>query len=275
MLVCVERFKERLTNKMKKIIFALIITLFAQEAQSASVKQDFIVHVGPFDAGRTEFEYDLGANKFSVLSKVSTNGLIDVIYPFTASYQSIGKILKSQKLQTQKYTSLSQSSSTRRSKEMYYNAAGLPTYRISAKNNKSKRVEIEQDTNNLGTTDLQTALGQIAYQYNHKGTCANKLEIFDGKKRFSIIFEDRGTEELVMHELSPNIKGSAHKCIAYIDKLDNDDDDLIWTISKDNPIHLWLQTDEKSKLAYIARIHMEDTPLGELNAYTTAITIKQ
>ena len=261
MLVCVERFKERLTNKMKKIIFALIITLFAQEAQSASVKQDFIVHVGPFDAGRTEFEYDLGANKFSVLSKVSTNGLIDVIYPFTASYQSIGKILKSQKLQTQKYTSLSQSSSTCRSKEMYYNAAGLPTYRISAKN--------------LGTTDLQTALGQIAYQYNHKGTCANKLEIFDGKKRFSIIFEDRGTEELVMHELSPNIKGSAHKCIAYIDKLDNDDDDLIWTISKDNPIHLWLQTDEKSKLAYIARIHMEDTPLGELNAYTTAITIKQ
>lgn len=31
--------------------------------------------------------------------------------------------------------------------------------------------------------------------------------------------------------------------------------------------------DKQTKLPYIARIHMNNTPLGELNAYTTHISL--
>ncbi len=272
MIVCVETLKERLTIGMKRAIFALMAIIWSTQAGAEGIRHKFIVQVGPFDAARTELEFNLNAQDFSVISKVKTNGLFDLVYPFSAQYSSLGKILADETLLTQKYASDSQSSRTHRTKELFYNNQGLPIYRLSAKNNKKKRVDIPQEPQNLGTTDLQTAIAQIAFQYRNVGFCQARLEIFDGKRRFAAVFQDNGNEHLTANEYS-SLTGQAHKCLFYIDKLDNDDDDLIWQISQENPINLWIMQDKQTKLPYIARIHMNNTPLGELNAYTTHISL--
>ena len=96
--------------------------------------------------------------------------------------------------------------------------------------------------------------------------------VFDGKRRFDVIFKDEGQEELTSNEYRP-FQGTASKCSMYIDKLDSSGDDLLWQITSDRPIYFWILTDKETNIPFIAQIHIDDTPLGKLDVYTTDITI--
>ena len=60
----------------------------------------------------------------------------------------------------------------------------------------------------------------------------------------------------------------------YIDKLEETGDDLLWQLTSDKPVYFWILKDEKTNKPFIARILIEDTPLGQLNVYTTSINVK-
>ena len=81
----------------KKILFLLFL---CGTAQASGIKHDFIVHIGPFDASRTSFEYTLDKSHYKAQSVVQTNGFFDAIYPFTAHYLTSGKINPDGELQT-------------------------------------------------------------------------------------------------------------------------------------------------------------------------------
>ncbi len=255
----------------KKILFLLFL---CNTAQASGIKHDFIVHIGPFDASRTSFEYTLDKEHYRAQSVVQTNGFFDVVYPFSAHYLTSGKINPDGELQTEVYKYASQTRTNRRTKELIYNDEGVPVYRLSSKNDKSKKVEITQDPKNDGTTDLQTVFAEMAKQYNEVRFCDSRMEVFDGKRRFAVIFKDEGDEPINANEYSP-FSGTAHKCSLYIDKLDNTGDDLLWQITSDRPIYFWILEDKQSKLPFISRIHIDSTPLGELNVYAQNITVKE
>ena len=158
-------------------------------------------------------------------------------------------------------------------KELVYNNNGEPVYRLSSKNDKSKKVEITPDLNNKDTTDLQTVFAKLAKQYNELKFCDSRMEVFDGKRRFDVIFKDEGEDELTANEYSP-FKGNAKKCSMYIDKLNSKDDDLMWELTSKHPVYFWIMEDKESKLPFIARVSVEDTPLGRLDVYTQNISIK-
>lgn len=259
---------------LRKLLFFAFALIFFKQAAAAGIKHDFIVHIGPFDASRTSFEYNHTPKDYLAKSEVKTNGFFDVLYPFKAEYFTSGKILKDNSLQTQIYKYASKTRTNRRTKEMVYNEKGIPVYRISSKNDKSKKVDIHQDPKNEGTTDLQTVFAEMARQYNQLRFCDSRMEVFDGKRRFDVIFKDEGDEEISANEFSP-YAGKAHKCSMYIDKLGADGDDMLWKITSDRPIYFWILEDEKSKLPFIARVNIESTPLGHLEVFTQNITVKE
>ena len=100
------------------------------------------------------------------------------------------------------------------------------------------------------------------------------MEVFDGKRRFDVIFEDQGRENLSKAEDFP-FEGEAAKCSMYIDKLNSDGDDLLWQLSSDKPIYFWIMKDSASGLPFIAQIKIDDTPLGRLDVKTQKITVKK
>ena len=61
----------------------------------------------------------------------------------------------------------------------------------------------------------------------------------------------------------------------YIDKLGSEGDDLLWQFTSDRPIYFWILADEKSGIPFIARVEVEDTPLGKMNIYTNKATIEE
>ena len=257
----------------KKTLFLSLFLLYSQPLHAAGIKHDFIVHIGIFDASRTSFEYNLDKKHYLTKSEVKTNGFFDTVYPFTAEYYTSGDIMPDGSFKTQVYRYKSKTRSNRRTKEMFYNKEGLPVYRISSKNDKSKKVDITQDPKNAGTTDLQTVFAEISKQYAELRFCDSRMEVFDGKRRFDVIFKDEGDEELIPGKYSP-YGGTARKCSLYIDKLDTNGDDLLWQITSDRPIYFWILEEKRTKLPFIARAYIEETPLGELNVYTSQITVK-
>lgn len=257
---------------MKKIALFLLFTLFWNvPAQAASIKHDFTVILGPFDASRTSFTYSLTPDSYQIESTVRTAGVFDSLYPFRADYMTSGNI-NNGRLQTQRYYYRSKSRFNRRSKELVYNDKGLPVYRISSKNDKAKKVAIETSAEHEGTTDLQTVFAELSKQYNEVKFCDSRMQVFDGKRRFDVIFKDEGQEELTANQYSP-LSGLASKCSMYIDKLNSQDDDLLWELTSERPIYFWIL--EQQGFPYIARIMIENTPLGRLDVYATQITIKE
>ncbi|MDY4840833.1 MAG: DUF3108 domain-containing protein [Alphaproteobacteria bacterium] len=255
---------------MKKFcLISLFLLLFPAQAQAAAVQHNFTIFLGPFNAGKTRFTYTLHPREYSVRSKVETAGIFNTLYPFTAEYATTGKI-KGKDLETSSYKYKSQSRFNTRRKELIYDPNGNPVYRISAKNDKVKKVEIESSPDNKDTTDLQTVIAELALQYNKNKNCNARMQIFDGKRRFDTIFKDEGKEEITANEYS-SFGGTAHKCSMYIDKLLNDGDDLLWELTSEKPIYFWILEDKESRLPFIARIEIEDTPLGKLQVFTQTI----
>lgn len=259
---------------MKKFLFLLttLSLIFSTDAQAFGIKHDFTVFLGPFNASHTEFTYRLSPTNYEVKSDVKTAGIFDTLYPFRAEYATTGRI-KDNDLETTSYKYKSQSRFNRRSKELIYDQQGNPIYRLSSKNDKTKKVEILPDIKNRDTTDLQTVIAELARQYNKVKFCDARLQVFDGKRRFDVIFKDEGQEQLTANEYSP-YQGLAAKCSMYIDKLGAKGDDLLWELTSDRPIYFWILQDPKSQRPFIARVYIEQTPLGALNVYTKNITLE-
>lgn len=259
---------------MKKLLFlSAFFCLCTAEAEAFGVTHDFTVLIGPFNAGRTEFTYRLTPKEYEIKSIVKTAGIFDTLYPFKAEYATSGRI-KGNELETASYKYKSQSRFNRRSKELVYDDKGNPLYRLSSKNDKSKKVEILPNPVNRDTTDLQTVIAELARQYNNVKFCDARMQVFDGKRRFDVIFKDEGKEPLNASEYSP-YAGVAAKCSMYIDKLDAKGDDLLWDLTSDRPVYFWILEDEKTRLPFIARIQIEKTDLGALNIYTRKIITEE
>ncbi len=258
---------------MKKIyIAALFLLFFTTIARAKTVEHDFTAILGVFNASDTKFTYALTPSDYAIRSEVKTAGLFDTLYPFKAVYSTTGNI-KDKDFETTSYKYHSQSRFTKRTKELVYNDKGEPIYRLSSKNDKKKKVEITPDINNKDTTDLQTVFAKLAKQYNELKFCDSRMEVFDGKRRFDVIFKDEGQDELPPHELSP-FAGPAAKCSMYIDKLNSKDDDLMWELTSKHPVYFWIMEDKETNMPFIARVLVEDTPLGRLDVYTKNITVK-
>ena len=266
-----KKFKERIKTMKKFVLALLMLPLFSVPAGAASVQHDFTVFLGPFDASRTTFTYSLAPGSYEVKSSVRTAGLFDTLYPFKADYFTSGKI-KKEGLETSQYRYRSKTRFNRRSKELVYNEKGIPVYRISTKNDKEKKVAIENSPDNKDTTDLQTVFAELAKQYNEVKFCDSRMQVFDGKRRFDVIFRDEGREELQPNQYSP-AGGLAAKCSMYIDKLNSKDDDLLWELTSERPIYFWIL--EQDNHPFIARVMVEDTPLGRLDVYTSKVTVKE
>lgn len=251
----------------------LFLCMFPVRVFAFSVEHDFNVRLGVFNASDTTFTYALTPGGYAVSSEVATAGFFDTLYPFKAVYSTTGKI-KNGGFETSSYKYESRSRFTKRTKELVYDDNGLPLYRISSKNDREKKVEIKNDLNNRDTTDLQTVFAKLARQYNQLKFCDSRMEVFDGKRRFSVIFKDEGRENVALNGKF-KISGEAAKCSMYIDKLNSKDDDLLWELTSKHPVYFWIMEHPEKKVPFIAKIEVEETPLGKLEVYSQNIKIKE
>ena len=136
-----QKFKERI-KLMKKIAqICTILLMLTTSAYATEVMHNFKVFIGPFEASHTSFSYKLTDSSYKVQSEVATYGFFNTLYPFKAKYYTDGNI-KNNQLETSHYHYSSHTRFNHRTKELVYNEQGIPIYRISSKNEESKKVKL-------------------------------------------------------------------------------------------------------------------------------------
>lgn len=120
--------------------------------------------------------------------------------------------------------------------------------------------------------DLQTVFAGLIGSFRRTKSCALEREVYDGKKHYRVIARDEGTESRYF-EL-PGRTENAYKCSIYIENLKDNNDNILWDVSAEKPIWLWIGVDAAANLPYVLEIGIDSTPLGALKVTPKTLEIK-
>ena len=256
---------------MKKIIMAVLWLLTVKESDALVLKQQMGVHIGVFVAAEVTLQYDNGASRFVISADVRTANLFNTLYPFNATYESNGKRFKG-KILPELYQTRSQSRNHIRTKKIFYDKKGVAYKRISTKDEKISEAPISGISKTADAADLQSVFAEFIQNLADYGHCNLVREIDDGKKHYRFISKDMG-ETKRYFELFKR-KETVRFCSVYVENLKNNNDNILWNVSADKPIKLWVGKDEKTGMPFVFEIVIDSTPLGALKVMPLSLDIK-
>lgn len=253
---------------MKRCLIFLLLLCYAENAAALQLKQHIKTSVGIFDALEQTLTYSFYRDKdYDIKTSMNSVGTFGAIYPFKATYHSVGTYNKG-KFQPQDYFYETESRFHKRSKEIVYKN-GIPQYRISKKDKRTRKDDITIDENRESSNDILTAFAAIVEQILRKGNCNIEQYSFNGKNYSLIRTKSLGKEKIKTDYFS----GRALKCEFYMQNLKKTDAGMI--IKDDTPLYFWILYDKDTEAPFLAKAVVESTPLGKLEAITTKIEVKK
>lgn len=257
---------------MKKLFLFLLFALSeSTDCFALSLKQQMDVQIGIFDAAKVTLNYKEEENTFDIQAKISTANFFDTLYPFLAHYKSYGKL--GDKFLPVLYETRAQSRNHVRTKKVFYDKTGLAYKRISSKDEEVKERAIAKDFPNADAADLQTVFAELIHLYRQTGQCQLVREVYDGKKHYKAIVEDKGIDKRFF-----NVSGkeeSTRLCAVYIENLQDNNDNILWDVTSDRPIKMWVGEDQQTKIPFIVEIVIDSTPLGALKVTPKSVDINK
>jgi len=256
---------------MKKILLAALLLFAARESAAMVLKQQMNVNIGVFDAASVSLQYDNADNRFYMSATVRTENLFDTLYPFKAIYESKGQRYKD-KVIPEIYQTRTQSRNHIRTKKIFYNDKGVAYKRISTKDDKVNESAISGVSKTADAGDLQSVFAEFIQNLADYGHCNLIREIDDGKKHYKFISKDEGMVTRYFEFTKKEEK--AHFCSVYVENLKDNNDNILWNVSADKPIKLWVGQDEKTGMPFVFEIGIDSTPLGALKVEPISLDIE-
>lgn len=252
---------------IKKLLYIFLFCgLFAFDLNAATVEQKFKVEIGIFDAAKVNISYSFDNQTYQFLSHIQTDGLFNKFYSFQASYLTKGSF-SNNIFKTSDYHYKTKSSSHIRTKQLLFDENGVLVSRLSSKDGNERLVGVELPKQKTDAYDMQTVLAMLIQNLIENQSCEMKKTVFNSKRIYHVLINDNGKETLEGKDV--------HKCSFYIKQENTDKGDLLWQTTAERPVYFYLKQDEKTKLSYLAYLKIPSTPLGELIAYMTDLTIKE
>ena len=232
------------------LLFAGMGAFGVETAEAAGFAQEMQVQIGVFDAAEVKLDYEQKEGKYDISAEVRTANLFDA----------------------ELYQTYTKSRNHIRTKKIFYDAAGKAYKRISTKDKKQNTVAITGVPQSADAADLQTVFAGLIGSFRRTKSCATVREVYDGKKHYRVIARDEGTESRYF-EL-PGRTENAYKCSIYIENLKDNNDNILWDVSAEKPIWLWIGVDAAADLPYVLEIRIDSTPLGALKVTPKTLEIK-
>lgn len=255
----------------KILLFLLILVSFKDTAYAVNFSQKMDVKIGVFDAAVVELEYDETDNHYEISADVKTDNFFASVYPFIGKYKSIGLIEKDELL-PKVYETYTKSRNHTRTKKIFYDESGKAYKRISTKDDRRNEVEIKNVPKTADVADLQSVFAELISNFQQNKTCILEREVYDGKKHYKVIAKDEGSETRYFEFFRRN--EPSYKCVVYIENLKENNDNILWDVSADKPINLWIGWDIKTKMPFVLEISIDSTPLGALKVTPNTLKIK-
>ena len=201
---------------MHRVIFGffLLLTFVASPVRAAPGVQTLIydVYASGFHVVEAELVLNLSEkNRYGLFVEGGTRGILKKLAPWEGTFETKGWVLKEGKLQPELHKSVAIWRGEEDIKEYSYGKDGrFKSLRIK---DHDKPIEDRQTDDELtqGTIDVLSATLAMLQNIGDGHDCAGTSEIFDGKRRFEMIFNHEGTQDLIRS--SYNLyEGPSTKC---------------------------------------------------------------
>jgi len=255
----------------KKIfLFCLGLATMINSAEALTLSQKLNVSIGVFDAAKIELNYKAEANNFFINALVKTANLFNTLYPFKGNYQSKG-LFASNKIIPEMYETKTETRNHVRTKKIFYDNKGIAYKRLSTKDKKISEKPIINVPPSVNAADLQSVFADLLNQFLKTQSCNMTREVYDGKKHYKVIAKDNGMDKRYFTWYQK--EEQAYRCSIYIENLKDNNDNILWEVTAEKPIKLWIGLDEKTKMPFVLQIVIDSTPLGMLEVTPSKVEI--
>ena len=248
---------------MKKVWLLAFFLFLAKDCMAASIMQQMDVRIGIFDAAHIVFNYNNDNARYAIGATVRTANFFNSLYPFSATYESKGSLTEN-KLKPEVYQTQSKTRNHVRGKTIFYNKDGIAYKKKTFKDKKNKETAILGVSKTADAGDMQTIFAILIQQFASQNTCSLVREVHDGKKHYKVHATDNGLQKRYFDYLQKEEK--AHLCTIFIENLADNNDNVLWEVSAEKPIKMWVKKDDKTQMPFILEIGIDSTPLGALRA---------
>lgn len=196
-------------------VLALAVICLAPSAPRADApptpaRLAYQVYFGGLKAVALDADIGLSAQQYDVSLRVHTEGLIDWLLEWTARSASKGQVVDGA-LQPARHTAVSTVRGDRRATELTFHPDGTIDAVVDPPNDTDEREPVSP-AEMRGALDPITAVLMAAHQVGASGSCAQRVPVFDGRRRYDLAFVDGGPATLKPSEYS-SFSGAATLCL--------------------------------------------------------------
>ena len=176
----------------------------------AAVGLDYKIYIGGLEALSATASIASGSDRYDVEIEATTAGAIGKIMPWTVKVASRGNVTNDV-LQPVEHTQNNNFQGKDRSVTLSYDGhGGFLSRTVKPDANDDQRDEVPADLTR-DTLDIVSGVLQGLRTVDRTGNCKSKVPVFDGRRRFDLVFSDDGHETLEASSVAV-FSGDALKC---------------------------------------------------------------
>lgn len=142
-----------------------------------------------------ESETRLLSDGYAMAVEMETVGLVDMLFPWRATQQATGAV-KDRALSPRSFRAESVFRGRRQEIDLGYGPSGLDRERVEGSTvEPSERVEVPAELRR-DTVDPLSAVLAVSQRLLHVDSCAGTSRVFDGVRRYDLVYEDLGDASL-------------------------------------------------------------------------------
>ncbi len=152
-------------------------------------KVHYDVYAGGINAVKANMTLDYSKyGRYKMFFEAETKGLLASLAPWSGSFESSGWVIDQNKRQPELHESIAIWRDEREVKSYNYGRNGSFKNLVTKYTHKKPRVEEPDSELTKGTTDALTATILVMEKVANGGKCEGSSEVFDGKRRYNLIF---------------------------------------------------------------------------------------
>jgi hypothetical protein len=188
----------------------LVFPLSADAASILSKKQDYTLQYGLYGGGFQALDagirFQFNKTTYAASMDAKPSGALGYLLPWNGKFNTKG-LIKSNRLIPQLYTKQSSWRGDKAQTELAYDKNGKFVSKSEGVNkNMAVDPELYKDS-----VDVLTSIVNMLVRVNDEGTCNADVMTYDGKRRYRMVFRDKGVEELPPSKVNI-FKGKARRC---------------------------------------------------------------
>lgn len=196
--------------------FFCVLTMFTQSVRAEQILT-YTVYAGGINAVDASINLDDNPSKYDLSFEAKTRGFLGKLAPWSGIFKSTGIADKEGVYVPNQHIVTSSWKDEVEVKNYSYEKGAFQKLTITedGKDRSPKKID-EALTKN--TTDLITASLNAMKSVHETGTCDSQADVFDGKRRFTMMFKFKDTETLTANRYN-SYSGNAIRCIVEIEPI--------------------------------------------------------